>query len=503
MPPHYRKIVRKLLLSAIFVVLLAGAALISCKGMAFRALYKAELALGPRSSTFPAWKDLPFPMPTSFYLYHVSNPGEVARGAKPLLKEKGPFTFFEKHHKEVLAWNRNDTVTYRQAKTWFFDPNLSNGSLSDEITVLNPVAAGIGQIVKDNVPESLRSLINVVLRGLEERLFVNTTVADIMFNGVSDPLFEVLENIPIVRKFFPPGSVADKFGFLYGHNGSIYGDGIWNMYVGQEDISKMGHVHSWNFSTQNVFRGQCGKVRGSAGEFFPPGRSKTYVELYSPDLCRNLRFNFNQTVAVSGTLLDEFIADSLLFANSSFNKRNKCFEDESASLPSGVFNASLCKFGVPLFISQPHFFQADSYYASLVEGISPPSREKHGSFLRIEPVTGVSVGVNVRMQVNMLIGPVEGLSMFQNLSRSFFPIMWSENAVQVPDDVAFQIKVLSNFEYIVAGAGWVCVGGMVAALIMLALFRVTEEEERGPLFSQGGLEDTVSDNVFFSHDEEP
>ena len=78
-------------------------------------------------------------------------------------------------------------------------------------------------------------------------------------------------------------------------NGSDWMDGVFNMYTGAGDTSKMGKVHSWNYSTQNFFPGTCGKVKGGAGEFFPPGLNKTYIELYSNDLCRTLRYQRNST----------------------------------------------------------------------------------------------------------------------------------------------------------------------------------------------------------------
>ena len=72
-------------------------------------------------------------------------------------------------------------------------------------------------------------------------------------------------------------------------------DGVFNMYTGAGDTSKMGKVHSWNYSTQNFFPETCGKVKGGAGEFFPPGLNKTFIELYSNDLCRTLRYQRNST----------------------------------------------------------------------------------------------------------------------------------------------------------------------------------------------------------------
>jgi hypothetical protein len=46
----------------------------------------------------------------------------------------------ETHEKADVTWNANHTVSYRQRKWWFFDPENSSGSLKDNITTLNVVA---------------------------------------------------------------------------------------------------------------------------------------------------------------------------------------------------------------------------------------------------------------------------------------------------------------------------------------------------------------------------
>jgi hypothetical protein len=50
------------------------------------------------------------------------------------------FRYRETHEKADVTWNANHTVTYRQRKWWYFDPENSSGSLKDNITTLNVVA---------------------------------------------------------------------------------------------------------------------------------------------------------------------------------------------------------------------------------------------------------------------------------------------------------------------------------------------------------------------------
>ena len=126
-------------------------------------------------------------------------------------------------------------------------------------------------------------------------------------------------------------------------NGTDYVDGVFNMFTGAADVSHMGQVHSWNYSTELLFPGQCGQVRGGAGEFYPPNLDETFIEMFSNDLCRSLRFDFGAVKYPHGIRTHEYVADRSLFANGTENRRNRCYNPPSVFLPSGVFNTSICR----------------------------------------------------------------------------------------------------------------------------------------------------------------
>ena len=61
------------------------------------------------------------------------------------------------------------------------------------------------------------------------------------------------------------------------------------MYTGMQGLDTIGQVIAWKNETRipdRVYPGECGVLSGSAGEFFPPERDDTYVDFFSPDLCR-------------------------------------------------------------------------------------------------------------------------------------------------------------------------------------------------------------------------
>ena len=116
--------------------------------------------------------------------------------------------------------------------------------MEDTVTILNPVAATIGALMKNEA--WLQPGVNVFLKSIKETLFVTEKVKNIIFDGYHDPLFDnlekMLDDLPFIRPFIPSGSLMDKFGFFYGRNGTDYIDGVWNMFTGEGDNAKMGKV---------------------------------------------------------------------------------------------------------------------------------------------------------------------------------------------------------------------------------------------------------------------
>ena len=368
------------------------------------------------------------------------------------------------------------------------------------MTILNPVAATIGAMIKDH--PFWQPGLNGFLLAIQEKLFVTSTVRNIIFDGYNDPLFDNLEklihDLPFIEPFIPQGSLMDKFAFFYGRNGTDYTDGVWNMFTGLGDNSLMGRVHSWNYSQQLFFPDQCGRVKGGAGEFYPPSLNKTFIELYSNDLCRSLRFNYKREVDVKGINSYEFVADKSFFANGTENPDNSCYDPEDTPLRSGVFDSSKCRFGAPVFISQPHFYQADPYYLDQIQSGLSPNSSLHSTVFRVEPGSGVPTDVSARFQLNVLIQPLSPITILKNVKETFVPVMWFESKAGVPDELVFKMKLMANLHEILKGVGWVQLGLALAIGIMtviMFLSRKKRESDQCPILNQSHHEDSQDEFV--------
>lgn len=102
-----------------------------------------QLQLKEGSLNYNNWIETPLPMYIKFTMFNWTNAQEIqAANYKPNLTEVGPYVFLEKHKRvNVTFHSENDTVSFDQIRTWHFMPNMSVGTLDDNITNVNVIAA--------------------------------------------------------------------------------------------------------------------------------------------------------------------------------------------------------------------------------------------------------------------------------------------------------------------------------------------------------------------------
>lgn len=70
-------------------------------------------------------------------------------------------------------------------------------------------------------------------------------------------------------------------------NMTLAADGVFTMNTGVDEINKVGLQTAWDYSSQTVFPGECGEVRGSFGDEFPPNSTTgDQIFIFANDLCR-------------------------------------------------------------------------------------------------------------------------------------------------------------------------------------------------------------------------
>lgn len=109
-------------------------------------------------------------------------------------------------------------------------------------------------------------------------------------------------------------------------NGSIGGDGIYNMATASDD--HFGTLSTWNYQNHTGFyEGECGRVGGSAGELFPMNRDESPLHFFSSELCRQVSFRFEQKTSVKGVMGNKYTAGPEVFDNGKFFLLHRIKED--------------------------------------------------------------------------------------------------------------------------------------------------------------------------------
>ena len=106
-------------------------------------------------------------------------------------------------------------------------------------------------------------------------------------------------------------------------NGTSWADGKLRMFTGEKDMSQLGDIKSWNGNNRTeAFRGECGRIKGSADGLLAPGKLKMLdsFDIWSTDTCRTFTFQREGTTKVNGISVDKFNLAENIFANGTLCK---------------------------------------------------------------------------------------------------------------------------------------------------------------------------------------
>nr|AAR12144.1 scavenger receptor class B member 1 [Tupaia belangeri]ABY84055.1 scavenger receptor class B member 1 antigen [Tupaia belangeri] len=373
-----------------------------------------NVRIDPTSLSFNMWKEIPVPFYLSVYFFDVLNPNEILKGEKPQVRERGPYVYREFRHKSNITFNDNDTVSYLEYRSFRFQPAKSRGLESDYIVMPNILVLGAA-IMMENKPMSLKLMMTLAFSTLGERAFMNRTVAEIMW-GYEDPL------VSLINKYFPDMlPFKGKFGLFAELNNS--NSGLFTVFTGVKDFQRIHLVDKWNgLSKVNFWHSdQCNMINGTSGQMWAPFMTpESSLEFYSPEACRSMKLIYQEPGVYEGIPTYRFVAPKTLFANGSDYPPNEGF---CPCLESGVQNVSTCRFSAPLFLSHPHFYNADPVLAEAVIGLHP-NQEEHSLFLDIHPVTGIPMNCSVKLQLSLYIKAVKGIGQTGKIEPVVLPLLW-------------------------------------------------------------------------------
>lgn len=91
---HQKPTGRKKLIGSLMAALIGGGLFFYLPSLLTTAV-KSQMKLkeGVEDQVFEQWVKFPIPVRYSYYFFHIENPREALRGAKPRVREVGPFCF--------------------------------------------------------------------------------------------------------------------------------------------------------------------------------------------------------------------------------------------------------------------------------------------------------------------------------------------------------------------------------------------------------------------------
>ncbi|XP_063920980.1 protein peste-like, partial [Zophobas morio] len=335
-------------------------------------------------------------MKTEFHLFNWTNPEDFYNlSVKPRFVETGPYRFLNTEKKVNITWNDNGTITFKNVKSWYYDNDGNNGDLRDKIVTVDPIPLAASFILR-NWNYFVKKGLFFTLKPFFRKLYITRTAGELLFDGYPEPLIKLSRAVPLFNDFNFPN--WDRFGWLYNRNGSADYEGLFNMGTG--DGTTFGEMLSWN-GQKDTPGNSCPRIYGSAGQFFPKYLKKDVIQFFSPDfvdcplMLARLSFNARPRSLVSRhseifyiacprTDIAKFSPMSTMCRIGTIYPQIECY-CKGKCVPSGAANFSDTKYGIPVFISMPHFLKADPYYLSLIDGLKPDANI-HQSAMTVEPV---------------------------------------------------------------------------------------------------------------------
>ncbi|XP_059059969.1 sensory neuron membrane protein 2-like [Achroia grisella] len=448
-----------------------------------------NIQLENTSMMYEKWRKIPMPLTFKITIFNVTNVDEINNGRKPKLQEIGPFVYREYRERNVLGYGSNDTIRYMLKKTFIFDAEASAPLTEDEVvTVINFSYMAALLTINDMMP----TLIPTMNMGFEEMYsqfglkdpFLTVKARDLLFDGVflnckgnQSSLGLICSQIsstspPTMR----PTEDGNGFYFSMFSHLNRTETGPYNMVRGIDNVKDLGHILSYKEKTFMNHWGSdpyCGKLNGSDGSIFPPiDENNVPKRLYTfqPDICRSIHVDFVEKTSIFNITAYHYELSESAFASKSANPNNKCYCKKNWSgshdgcLLMGVLNLMPCQ-QAPAIASLPHFYLAsEELLEFFAEGIKP-DKDKHKTYILLEPNTGAVLKGVQRLQFNVELRQMK-IPQLQKVPTGLFPMLWIEESAEVPTSIQDELRQSLNLIGYANTTRWVILAlAIIAAVI--------------------------------------
>eukprot|EP01104_Vermistella_antarctica_P017998 TRINITY_DN6538_c0_g1_i1.p1 TRINITY_DN6538_c0_g1~~TRINITY_DN6538_c0_g1_i1.p1 ORF type:complete len:578 (+),score=110.87 TRINITY_DN6538_c0_g1_i1:159-1892(+) len=507
-----------LILLFAFVLILGGIGWpLAFERISYSGVQQQVILTSDQSEGYDAWvnntKDGDAATYMSFWMFNLTNQEEFEQGEKPVLDELGPYVYREWNVYYNVTFLENGTkVEYKTYKYFTYDAELSADGidpLTDVVTTINvpfqAVLAGLAGGAGNQSVWYSALLFEAIasMKSIDSRLVEQYAVDDILF-GYTDPLLEFVGTLQ-------PGTPATfelqvNMTSLENSDETSSSDGY---YTGEGNLTNTMNQYMWQgIEEQDIWgSAEANLITGTSGQQFQPflngdGTWTTEddddddVELtaFISNLYRHMTLSRNGTTTYLDIPLLHYIVNPDEFGNVTEVPAHYVYY---ANGPTGVQNLTAASQGAPIFISKPHFLDADPYYLSMLEGISPPNATIHDTFLDVEPNTGLVMNAAKRLQMNVMVQPL--LLLYPNITTTYVPVFWVQEGGALNEDQASALhsSLLVPQKVTKQIAIWAPIAGigMVALAVLVFLLVALLRSKRDPRVTKVPVEVFIADSI--------
>lgn len=203
---------------------------------------------------------------------------------------------------------------------------------------------------------------------------------------------------------------------------------VTTIFTGEDDIRKLSLMDRFNGEEKMNYwsTDECNRLDGSDGSQFPPHwmDKKQPLQVFIKSFCRKFPLTYDEEVNIlNGIPALRYKAPLNVFSHPNENAENLCYCNIATNdcPPSGLFNASLCFDGAPIFSSFPHFFTGDPVLFENIEGLQPDEK-KHLTYADIHPRLAFPIDGASRFQINVQVQKADWVTGKIDLICSFVSV---------------------------------------------------------------------------------
>jgi len=135
----------------------------------------------------------------------------------------------------------------------------------------------------------------------------------------------------------------------------------------------------------------------------------------------------------------------------------------------GIQDISKCMLA-PIFMSSPHFYLAEAQLANFESGLSPVEND-HMTYMDIEPVTGMTLTVHKRIQINTPVVQTSHEKSPEFLKTikpvAVFPMVWLDEGAEIDQENIDKIKSMVTTPLLLLDvAKWTMIGLGIGLIVL-------------------------------------